>query len=124
MKKVMLVFAFGFAVLWSCKSTSIDNPENLKPLNIPACVQARIDSIKSIPVWNPPATVYSYVYKNQTVYSFSADCCDQLNVVIDANCKVICSPSGGITGNGDGRCPDFQNTATNETLVWQDSRKK
>ena len=107
----MLVFVFGITVLWSCKSTSIDNPENLQPLNIPACVQARIDSIKSIPVWNPPASVYAYVYKNQTVYSFSADCCDQFNVVIDANCKVICSPSGGITGNGDGRCPDFQKTA-------------
>jgi hypothetical protein len=123
MKKTMLVIALGAAVLWSCKST-IDNPENLQPLNIPACVQAKIDSIKNIPVWNPPASVYSYVYKNQTVYSFSADCCDQYNVVYDANCKVICSPSGGITGSGDGKCPDFQKMATNETLIWRDSRKK
>ena len=65
MKKLMLVFAFGVAVLWSCKSNSIDNPENLQLLNIPACVQAKIDSIKNIPVWNPPASVYSYTHTNK-----------------------------------------------------------
>ena len=110
--------------LSTCKSEDSDVNGRSIPLNLPKCIQARIDSIKKEPVWNPPATVYSYVYKNQTVYGFSANCCDQYNVIVDVNCKVICSPSGGITGAGDGQCPDFQKNATNETLVWQDNRKK
>jgi hypothetical protein len=123
MNKIILVIVLISTILGSCKST-IDSPENLQPLNIPACVQEKIDLIKNASVWNPPASVYSYVYNNQTVYSFSADCCDQFNTVYDVNCKVICSPSGGITGNGDGKCPDFQKMATNETLIWKDNRKK
>lgn len=122
MKKAMMVIVSGAAILLSCKST-IDNSENPQPLKVPACVQAKIDSIKNVPVWNPPASVYSYVYKNQTVYSFSADCCDQYNVVYDTNCKVVCSPSGGITGSGDGRCSDFHKMAMNEILIWKDDRK-
>ena len=118
----MLIMFTGASILLSSKST-IDYPENLQPLNIPACVQEKIDSIKNVPVWNPSASVYSYVYKNQTVYSFSADCCDQYPIVYDANCRVICSPIGGITGAGDGRCADFQKTATKETLIWKDIRK-
>jgi hypothetical protein len=124
MKKVFVLIAILGIILSNCKSNDNDINCTPSPTSIPACIQAKIDSIKNVPVWNPPASVYSYVYKNQTVYSFSADCCDQYNVVYDTNCKVICSPSGGITGSGDGRCPDFQKIATNETLIWKDSRKK
>lgn len=124
MKKALVLISILALILSNCKSNDNDINCMPNPISIPACVQAKIDSIKNIPVWNPPASVYSYVYKNQTVYSFSADCCDQFNVVMDANCKVICSPSGGITGSGDGRCPDFQKMATNENLIWKDNRKK
>ena len=124
MKKLLITIASLGVILSNCKST--DNGINCmsSPTSLPACVQAKIDLIKKVPVWNPPASIYSYVYGDRTVYSFSADCCDQFNVVYDANCKVICSPSGGITGSGNGRCPDFQKKATNETLIWKDNRKK
>jgi hypothetical protein len=35
---------------------------------------------------------------------------------------VICEPSGGVDGGGDGRCPDFLSTRTDERLVFQDPR--
>ncbi len=124
MNKLVITITILGIILSNCKSNDNDINCTPSPTSIPTCIQAKIDSIKNIPVWNPPASVYSYVYKNQTVYSFSVDCCDQYNVVYDANCKVICSPSGGITGYGDGRCSDFQKTATNETLIWKDNRKK
>jgi hypothetical protein len=56
------------------------------------------------------------------VYLFSADCCDQFNYLYDKDCNVICAPSGGFTGRGDGACANFKEMATDETLVWQDKR--
>ena len=89
---------------------------------IPSCIQQKIDSIKAQPKWNPPATVYEYLYKGKTVYGFSADCCDQYTTVYDENCNYICAPSGGFTGKGDGKCSDFAQEAKEVKLVWKDDR--
>ncbi len=86
------------------------------------CVQKKIDSIKVQPKWNPPAQVDEYLYKGKTVYLFSADCCDQYTTVTDANCNIICAPSGGLTGSGDGNCDDFNTAAKHIRLVWKDKR--
>jgi hypothetical protein len=94
-----------------------------KPPALPPCIQARIDSIRKQPVWNPPAEVYAYEYRGKTVYGFSADCCDFFNVVVDGDCNYICAPSGGITGKGDRQCPDFADSARQIRLVWRDDRK-
>ncbi len=90
--------------------------------DIPACIQTRIDSIKNLPKWNPPATVEEYRYKGQRVFLFSSDCCDQYNQVLDSSCAYICAPTGGITGGGDGRCSDFEKEAGFVKLVWKDPR--
>ena len=91
---------------------------------IPACIQKRIDEIKKEARWNPPAEVYEYSYNGKTVYYFSSDCCDNFNSVVDENCNAICSPSGGYTGKGDGKCKDFNTTAKKIRLVWKDERTK
>ena len=90
--------------------------------NIPACIEAKIQEIKSQPVWNPPAQIWQYQYNGQTVYGISSNCCDQYNRLVDENCNILCSPSGGITGKGDGRCPDFFDKQTDEKLIWKDER--
>ena len=60
-----------------------------------------------------------YRYNGNKVYLVTAPCCDQFNTVYDEQCNAICAPSGGITGNGDGKCPDFSVTATHVKLVWK-----
>lgn len=90
--------------------------------HIPSCIQGKIDAIQHLPKFNPPATVYRYVYGDKYVYLFSSDCCDQYNYLYDKDCNVICAPMGGITGKGDGRCPNFKDMATDETLIWKDPR--
>lgn len=85
----------------------------------PACLQKAFDSYaakrgKS----DPPATITRWNYNGKTVWGIPAPCCDQFNVVVDDSCKTVCAPSGGITGRGDGKCPDFQSKATGETQVW------
>lgn len=87
-----------------------------------SCIREKIDQFKREAVTNPPRSVYSYQYKGKIVYYITSNCCDQYNNIYDVNCNLICSPNGGITGMGDGRCPDFFDTATNPTLIWKDPR--
>lgn len=89
---------------------------------IPSCVQARIDSIKGQPQWNPPAEVAEYRYNGKRVFLFSSDCCDQFHVVVDDQCNYLCAPSGGITGEGDQKCTDFGEKAKLVKVVWKDER--
>lgn len=89
---------------------------------IPACIQKKIDSIKQLPVWNPPAEINEYDYAGRKLYLISADCCDVYSAVMDSNCTYICAPSGGITGKGDRKCVDFFDKAKLVRLVWKDNR--
>ena len=114
MKKILLVFLVINGMFISCK-------KDCKP-GIPECIQQRIEEIKKQPKWNPPAEINEYSYNGQTVYLVSADCCDQYDVLLDSKCNKICSPGGGIGGNGDGKCEDFYKKATNKKLIWKDDR--
>ena len=98
----------------TCKKTNV--------IKIPACIQSRIEAIQQQPKFNPPATVYRYLYLEKYVYLFTSNCCDQYNYVYDKDCNVVCAPSGGITGKGDGRCSNFDQMATEQTLIWKDER--
>ena len=90
--------------------------------SIPACIQQKIDQIKKEPKWNPPAEVHEYIYEGKGVFYFSSNCCDQYNVVYDENCNYVCAPSGGYTGKGDNKCPDFNDKAKEVRLIWKDDR--
>jgi hypothetical protein len=93
-----------------------------KTTRIPPCIQDKIEAIAQQPKYNPPATVYRYLYADKYVYLFSSDCCDQYNYLYDKDCNVICAPTGGITGRGDNNCSNFKQIATDETLIWKDPR--
>lgn len=73
---------------------------------------------------NPPAKVYRYTYNDQEVYYVTGRCCDIPSKLYDMYGNVICEPDGGITGKGDGRCPDFFEKRSNETLIWEDKREQ
>jgi hypothetical protein len=115
MKLIILFISLASVLTTKCSRTK-------KVTGIPFCIQKKIDSIKAQPRWNPPATVYEYTYKSQTVYLFSADCCDQFSALYATDCQLICAPSGGITGKGDGKCIDFNAEAKEVKLVWKDPR--
>lgn len=89
---------------------------------IPSCIQQKIEQIKKEPKWNPPAEVREYSYKGKHVFYFSSNCCDKYNEVYDENCNYVCAPSGGYTGKGDMKCPDFKENAKEIRLVWKDER--
>ena len=88
----------------------------------PQWLKARIAAVLAERKRNPITRVLRYNYGGQTVYFESAACCDQYSQVFDTKGRLVCQPTGGITGKGDGKCPDFDKNKTNENLVWQDPR--
>ena len=89
---------------------------------IPACILEKIEAIKKETKWNPPAEINEYEFEGKTAYLITSNCCDQYNSLVDSNCNVICAPSGGLTGKGDGKCNDFAQTAKHVKLIWKDER--
>ena len=73
---------------------------------------------------NPPAKIYRYTYNDQEVYYLTSRCCDVPSKLYDMYGNVLCEPDGGITGRGDGRCPDFFEERKDETLIWEDKREQ
>jgi hypothetical protein len=90
----------------------------------PAWLDQMIQQIESQPVGNPPQSIWRYDYNGQVVYYLPAQCCDQYSTLLNSQGNVLCAPDGGFIGGGDGKCPDFFETRTNEQLVWQDNRKR
>jgi hypothetical protein len=117
--KALVIYGLILAMIGPCRK---ENKTQEDEAGIPACVQSRIDEIKKEARWNPPAEVNEYLYNGKKVYLFTADCCDQFISLVDGSCHTLCAPSGGITGSGDGKCPDFYEKAKHLRLVWKDPR--
>ncbi len=112
MKKV---FFFLLILVFSCAK------DKTQSMGLPACVQAKIETIKNQPVENPPKEVWKWQVDGNTYYYFTAACCDQYTELYDSNCNLVCHPDGGFTGSGDGNCPTFSGNIV-KTLVWKDPR--
>ena len=82
-----------------------------------------VRKLENEPVANPPASLIHYGYKGQVVYYVPPRCCDIFSDLYDASGNIIGHPDGGITGQGDGRVPDFLVEGDNERIVWQDQRR-
>jgi len=89
---------------------------------IPEWLTSLIQKQEHEPVANPPASITRYEYKGQTVYFLPQRCCDIFSVLYDADGTVIGHPDGGITGQGDGRVPDFFQERKAGRLIWNDQR--
>ena len=115
--------ARGIYVLLTALLTVASCDKEEMPKGTPPCIKEKINEIAKEPVANPPAKVFSYQYKGKTVYYIPPKCCDIPSTLYDADCNIICSPDGGFSGRGDGRCPDFFTSRTEERVIWEDKRK-
>lgn len=86
-------------------------------------INKSITKFENGPASESPLSIWRYTYRDQTVYYFVARCCDQYNTLYDKHGNFLCAPSGGITGAGDRKCPDFYNNRKNEKLIWTDKRR-
>ena len=87
--------------------------------SIPVCLKQQIETFNKKEAVNPPVQVDEYRYKGKRVFLFTADCCDQFDMLYDDSCNVLCAPSGGLVGKGDMKCSDFKTASTFVKLVWK-----
>ena len=111
-----------FLIVMQPQACNSPNAKTVEVISLPKCIEDKIIALKAAPKTNPPAEVLQYIYKGQTVYLFSSPCCDQYNMLYDEQCNVICAPSGGLTGKGDRKCTDFNDSATLVKTVFKDNR--
>jgi len=104
-------------LLFSCEKLDL-------PGGIPNCIKRKIRQIKNYPVRNPPAKVYEQTLSNgDKLYYIPPYCCDVQSELYDSDCNIICHPDGGLSGAGDGQCPeDLLKTVVNTKLIWEDKR--
>jgi hypothetical protein len=88
----------------------------------PSFVEQLIGRLAGEEKRNPPASIWRYRYRGQTVYYLPPHCCDMPSSLYDERGALICSPDGGLTGRGDGKCPDFFDARSEESLVWSDRK--
>ena len=125
MKYLLILLVFPFLSASECgkkkkKKEKADNIKEAVKDSIPVCVRKMID--KTMPI-DLPEQVDEYIYNGKTVFLLTAQCCDQFNTLYDDSCKMICSPSGGITGRGDRKCEDFSTTAKHVKILWRNTTK-
>ncbi len=89
---------------------------------IPYWLTSLIQHLENEPVSNPPASITRYEYNGQTVYFIPQRCCDIFSDLYDSEGVIIGHPDGGITGQGDGRVPEFFKSRSNGSVIWQDQR--
>jgi hypothetical protein len=107
-------------VAFRCNKSSEPTPTSSCPNG---GLAAKIAALQAKPKGNPAYEIWAYTWNGQKVYLASDEtCCDQFITLYDECFNVLCAPSGGITGKGDGRCSDFYQQATDQQLVWRDPR--
>lgn len=124
---ILLVSIIGCSSSKNHTNVIIDGPlpetDKEYAQEIPECLQKMIKEYRAEEKQNPPKSIYSYLYKGQTVYYVTPPCCDFFSDLFDNNCKLIGHPDGGFTGRGDGNITDFRDSAKDEKLIWKDERK-
>ena len=70
-----------------------------------------------------PKAIWQFEWNDKIVYYVLSQGCDNFNLLLDENGKVLCSPDGGFTGRGDGKCSNFINEKKNGKLIWEKKNK-
>jgi hypothetical protein len=114
--RVVLMTALAVA-LAGCTNNAESDEE------VPVWVTEMIRQMERAEVTNPPSYLARYEYAGATVYYVPPHCCDVASSLYDESGTLICGPDGGLSGRGDGRCPDFFAARRNEKIIWRDSRR-
>ncbi len=101
--KIITLFIISIFLLGACancKKSNTSSDSSKKDLNW-------FQSKKEGAIKEGYEEISSYLYQGDTVYLFVPPCCDRFSELYTSTGSLICHPSGGITGKGDGQCPDF-----------------
>ena len=86
---------------------------------LPAWLAAMVADYDAQPARTAPGAVYALPYLGGTAYLVTTSCCDQFDPLYDARGVVLCHPSGGFSGRGDGKCPAHLPPDADRREVWR-----
>ncbi|HET8693297.1 MAG TPA: hypothetical protein VFM33_01360 [Aquabacterium sp.] len=86
--------------------------------DLPRWLQAKVDRYAVLPPEQSAQAVWQISVQGRPAYLEIAPCCDQLNPLFDSQGHLLCHPSGGLTGIGDGRCPHPADRNRAPQLLW------
>ena len=86
---------------------------------LPEWLRIRLADYDASPMPAAPQAGFEVRYGDGFAYFVLAGCCDQLNPLIDARGVLVCYPSGGFTGRGDGKCPGVLPPGNQQREVWR-----
>ena len=115
MPTFVIAFAVLFAAVTGCAAPADQD--------WPPFVTQLIAQLEAAPKANPPASIWRFSYKGRVVFYVPPSCCDVASELYDNEGNLICGPDGGLSGDGDGKCPDFFELRTDELRVWSDPRR-
>jgi hypothetical protein len=129
---LFLALVLLFIILGQHKGFHIILRQQLPPPDdAPSCIQQMIERFLTAPVGNPPQEVIRYQQLleeeeednvSSSYYFVPEQCCDRFSSLYDADCQVLCAPDGGLTGRGNGRCPDSFSKSHGSLIIWEDQR--
>ena len=96
--------------------------ESALPGAWPPWLRSKIHEYEATPAAEAPLQIWQITHKGQPAYYVVSPCCDQYNPLLNAKGEHLCSPTGGITGAGDSKCPHPADKGTKVLLVWAQSR--
>ena len=94
----------AMAVLAACANADDGDAELQDRAPSQAAVQREIRRLAADLTATSKLQVVRVEYIGEKAFLVTSPCCDQFNYLYDKNGRVLCAPSGGITGRGDGRC--------------------
>lgn len=104
-------------VLILCTCNKVDVAEDT-----PRAIKNLIRDMQREAVSNPPSSVWEYSFDGQKVYYVPPKCCDIPSILYNSKGEELCRPDGGFSGAGDGDCPSFFSSRSEERLIWKDPR--
>lgn len=129
MRVLLLLFSMVVVIAVSCDKDPITPdgsgiirdtiPAGFDTSRIHPCVLEKIDYLEARGAAADTTAIMQFYYNGQLVYLYFTECCDRYNVLYDSSCQMICLPTGGLSGGGDGSCPDFADRAVYIKKIWQ-----
>lgn len=116
MKSIRLVLA-AFLVLALCTCNKVDVAEDT-----PRAIKKIIREMQDENPRMPRASIWEYSFEGRKVYYVPPQGGDIPSTLYDSKGEQLCHPDGGLFGAGDGNCPSFFSSRSEERLIWKDPR--
>ena len=108
---------FGSA-LGGCASPKSPSPSPA----LPAWLNERIEA--SAAHLDPGSAVLEYTIDHKKYYELPVPCCDIMVPLYGADGMLVCHPSGGLAGGGDGKCGNLFKGDVPSRVVWKKPAEK